>query len=240
MGNNIETAVKKLESCLDKAVLLPLSKFPAPAKSAREIEDQSTKAGKFIATHFGGEKNGNYFAFWKKHISDKNGNVYTKEELLKIEVFRKAICTDKDNMHQYSGEGGQLDRIAKMRAGIKSQKPNPVVFWKHEENISDDDIYILSVAIGGTKQDRQSIVESPCHNYCEEKTGKRFALADYSASNGENGTKQMSLETQIMSYANLKFEDGWKAFNNLEKIKRKALSDFHSNNTDDIDQILTA
>ena len=233
MSNEIETAINKLESCLDKAVLLPLSKFPSKVKSDREIEEQSSAAGKFIAKYFGGEKDGNYFAFYKPDILDEGGNLLTKEELLK--KFKKVLLVS-----QYSGEGNLLDRIGKMRAGIRTDRPNPIVFWSFEEEISHDDIYVLAVATGNIKKERRRIVESPCHNYCEEKTGKRFALADYSASNGENGTKQMSLETQIMSYANLKFEDGWKAFNNLEKIKRKALSDFHSNNTDDIDQILTA
>ena len=139
MSNEIEDVGNKLESCLKKAVLMPLSKYPSKIKSDKEIEDLSSAAGKFIAKHFGGEKNGNYFAFYKPDILDEKGNLLTKEEL--VEKFIEVLL-----IHQYSGEGNLLDRIGKMRAGIRTDRPNPVVFFMHDNEISTDDIYVLAVA----------------------------------------------------------------------------------------------
>ena len=223
MTNKIDEVVSTLGT--HKAYLGPLTKYPSKTKNDDEIKSKSTKGGKFIAEVFGGEKRGNYFAFHKKDIADENGKVFTIEEILQNFSTLLLLCL-------YSGEGELIGRVGKMRGGIGTDKPSPIVFWRHEENIPMDDIYVLSFATGGTKKQRQNRVEGPCHSYCEENRldGKRFALAEYSASNGVNGTKAYGVDTHIMNIVSMKYEEGVKEFAILDLKIQKALGMFMSAN----------
>ena len=208
-----------------KAYLGPLTKYPSKTKNDEEIKSKSTKGGKFITEEFGGEKLGNYFAFHKKDIADENGKVFTIEEILNNFSTLLLLCL-------YSGEGALLDRVGKMRGGLGRDKPSPIVFWRHDENVSLNDIYVLSFATGGTKKQRQNRVEGPCHSYCEENRldGKRFALAEYSASNGENGTKAYTVDTQIMGIANLKFDEAMAQYDKYQLLLNESRGRWFANN----------
>ena len=95
-----------------------------------------------------------------------------------------------------------------------------------------NDIYVLSFATGGTKKQRQNRIETPCHSYCEENRpdGKRFALAEYSASNGENGTKAYTVDTQIMGIANLKFEEAMAQYDKYQLLLNESRGRWFANN----------
>ena len=82
------------------------------------------------------------------------------------------------------------------------------------------------------KIERKNQLEAPIHNYCEENRsdGKRFALADYSSSNGENGTKAYSMETEVMSWANLDPDTAMKKYAQLDLLKQKSMGVFMAAN----------
>ena len=223
MTNKIDEVVSTLRPL--KAYLGTLTKYPSKTKNDDEIKSKSSKGGKFIAEIFGSEKLGNYFAFHKKDIVDENGKVFTIEEILNNFSTLLLLCL-------YSGEGALLDRVGKMRGSLGRDKPSPIVFWRHDENVPLSDIYVLSFAIGGTRKQRQNQVEGPCHSYCEENRldGKRFALAEYSASNGENGTKAYTVDTQIMGIANLKFEEAMAQYDKYQLLLNESRGRWFANN----------
>ncbi len=223
MTNKIDEVVSTLGD--HKAYLGPLTKYPSKIKNDKEIEDKSSKGGKFIAEEFGGEKNGNYFTFHKKDIADEIGKVLTIEEIQNKFSVLLPLCL-------YSGEGNLLDRIGKQRGRLGIDKPHPVAFWRLNENIPLTDIYVLSFATGGTKKERQSKYETPCHSFCEENRpdGKRFALAEYSASNGENGTKSYTVDNEIMGIANLGFEEAMAKYDSIQSKLNESRGRWFANN----------
>jgi len=178
-----------------------LKKYASKSLSEDDIKNKVSKGGKFVFEHFKSIKDGLYLAFHGPDISDKNGKLFSIAEILENLEDIILKC-------QYSGEGDLLDRIAKMRSGRGAQNAKPVVFWRTDKNINMEDIYVLSFALDLTGKERKNKFESPIHRYCEEhrSDGKRFALADYSSSNGESGTKAQWLENEIKSYQNMSYE----------------------------------
>ena len=222
MSNTIENDIKKLESNLDRAVCLPLSKssmggFPSKTKTDDEIKSKTSGSGRFIAEIFKGEKAGNYFAWHKPDIMNDKGEIFTKEEILNN-------FSDLLLVHLYSGEGVLLDRIGKMRGKPGSTDPSPLAFWRHDNDIPLSDVYVLALATGGTKKGRANM-ESRFHSYTKDHSehGKRFALAGYSESNGEKGTKAYTIENEILGYANMKPEDAMGKYATLQEILNTSL-----------------
>ena len=222
--NNIEDVIEKLRKL--PHFLGPLDKYPSKAIS---VDDKDSKGAKFIEKHFKGQRSGCYYAFLGKDISkkDADGNDVLLSENEIMNKFDKLILKSL-----YSGEGDILGRVARMRAKKGSIDCNPVVFYCHDNNINLEDIYVLSFATDLSSKERKNQLESPIHSYCEEHRldGKRFALADYSSSNGENGTKEYSMETEVMSWAVLKPAAALKKYAQLDLLKQKSMGVFMAAN----------
>lgn len=195
-----------------------------PAKSS----DTNGKGAKFVTNTFKGEKDGLYLAFDKKVVySADTKSFLSKEEFLKqLDTLLLEVL--------YDGEGNILDRVGKMRAKVGTEKPNPVVFYCADNSLSHSDIAVVTFPIGLTSSDRKSKYEKPIQDFTMaiRDDGKRFALAEYSKSNGENGTKVYSIEREIMSIANEPPEIAMKKYSEIERIKRKSLGVFMSANAD--------
>ena len=225
--NTIEDVIENLRKL--PHYLGSLDKYPTKATNAADIVNQDTKGAKFLGKHYKGEKDGLYIAFHKPDIADENQVMLSKDKILDKFLILLLI-------HLYSGEGNTLDRVSKMRASKGSVDCNPIVFWRHDNNINFEDIIVLSFATGLDGKERENQFETPIHTYCEENRadGKRFALAEYSASNGENGTKAYTIENEIMSWANMDFAEGNMKYAKLQETLKTSLGVFYANNSSKI------
>ena len=217
--NKIKEILKKYVS---KATLISLKKYPGPpTKDA--LKAGKTAGAEFVNKYFDGCVTGCYFA-WEKKFLLTDDKLIAIEKL--VEDFAKHLIED-----DYHGMGNILQRLSTMRSKPGVAKPSPVALKRHDEDLTIDDFVVFCVPIPDATIKTE--LETLCHKYNEtySEHKKRFKLYEYSSSNGSSGTKAYSLEHQIMSFADLKFEDGWKAFENLEEIKRRALGRFVANTT---------
>jgi hypothetical protein len=200
-----------------------LDKYPSSPVSK---SDTTSKGAVFVRDIFKGEIKGLYFAHNTSDVM-KDGKFLTKKEYLaslKETLLAKVL---------YDGEGSSLDRIATMKANVGTKAPSPVAFYLQDEGLTRKDITVVNFAIGLTSEERKSIFEKPFQDYTSSirSDGKRFALADYSSSNGENGTKSYSMETEIMSWASLSPEVALKRYAQLEEMKKKSMAGFMASNS---------
>tara|TARA_B100000131_G_scaffold208915_1_gene200947 strand:- start:262 stop:993 length:732 start_codon:yes stop_codon:yes gene_type:complete len=222
--NKIQKAVDVLKNNMDKSYFGPLDNYPARPSSQMDVEKKRGKSAEFIHQYFNGEQWGVYFAW---HMSKEsplpNDSLFSNKN---TGIPSKEIVVDEmQNTYMeclYAGEGNMLDRIGTMRSSYNTEGANPVAIWAYHNNIPLNEIYVMAFAIG---KEQGKIIEKLVHEYREQnhESGKRFALAEYSASNGENGRKEFSIENLIMNMAYLKHEEAMKAFAKLEQTKSKAM-----------------
>lgn len=226
--NTIKNTNPKIENVIEELKKVTfhintLDKYPSKPSSP---QDTKSKGAIFTQDRLNGEGNGLYMAFDRPDLTNKNTQKFlSKNEFLNDMETLLLTCL-------YSGEGSMLDRVSKMRARVGAQEVNPVAFYLNDNpQLSREDIVVVVFSLGLDGPGRKEKFERPIHNFTEEKTGKKFRLADYSASNGENGQTEYFLQNTIMGFGNLDFHDGTKQIAKTYEILKSASAVLMANNS---------
>ena len=219
--------MEELKPHIKTSYLGNLKQWPSKIKSLDEIKSLTSKSGRFAAEKFNGKRYGLYFDFFRENITKPDGKLMSKEEIFK-EFYKYLLYSE------YTGSGDILDRIGAQRSKPGTAKFTGMARYKHDHNISNENIFVLGIATGKKNEGPDhKVLESIAHNFCERfrPDEKRFGIHEYSSSNGENGTKLYTLENEIMAIANMDWDDGLKAIAHLEQVKSAAQSQFFTKHT---------
>ena len=225
--SNIVKDVDKTIKLLNEEDILfcikTLDNYPAQPHK----DDSTGKGRKFLDEFYGGESKGLYLAYNKSDVyNDETKKFLTKQEFLdQFKSLAPKIL--------YDGEGTTLERIAKMRAKVGTQKPNPVAFYCQDKGLSHSDIAVISFPLGLSTKERKDLYETPIQEYTSaiREDGKRFELDEYSSSNGEKGTKAYSLELEIMSIADLNPEAAMKRYAVVQDLLNRSMGKYLAANS---------